>query len=140
MVVVAAGNRGPEATRLDNPALDPRVLAVGASDPAATAGTKDDLVASFSSCGNAVRGADLVDPGRSIVGLPNPGSNVDLEHPLSVVADRVKKAAGAATPGGAASAQPFPPAPGLGTLGPVSRRRGRHRPGGRRRGWTCGPA
>ena len=25
-------------------------------------------------------------------------------------------------------------------LGPVSRRRGRPRPGGRRRGWACGPA
>ena len=47
VVVVAAGNRGPEATRLNNPAYDPRVLAVG---------------------------ADLVAPGRSIVGLRNPGS------------------------------------------------------------------
>jgi hypothetical protein len=98
----------------------------------------------------------------------------------------VKKAAGAATPGTAASAQPFRPATGLGTLerargsahlldgdialegeqdifgnpwdgrmwsgrmwsseldnerlGPVSRRRGRPRPAGRRRGWACGPA
>jgi serine protease AprX len=56
VVVVAAGNNGPEATRLDNPAYDPRVLAVGASDPVATAGTKDDLVADFSSRGNPTRG------------------------------------------------------------------------------------
>jgi serine protease AprX len=174
VVVVAAGNRGPEATRLDDPAYDPRVLAVGATDPNATAGTKDDLVASFSSRGNATRRVDLVAPGRSIVGLRNPGSNVDLEHPLSVVADRftrgsgtsqaaavtsgavalllqkrptltpdqvkallrstaknldradplgrgeglldLHKAAGAATPSAAASAQQYPAATGLGSL------------------------
>ena len=51
-------------------------------------------MASFSSRGNAVRGADLIAPGRSIVGLRNPGSNVDLEHPLSVVADRFARGGG----------------------------------------------
>jgi serine protease AprX len=94
VVVAAAGNRGSEATRLDNPAYDPRVLAVGASDPLGTADIKDDAVASFSSRGNLTRGADLVAPGRSIVGLRNPGSNVDLEHPLSVVAGRYARGSG----------------------------------------------
>jgi serine protease AprX len=94
VVVVAAGNRGLEATRLDNPAYDPRVLAVGASDPLGTADVKDDAVASFSSRGNLTRGVDLVAPGRSIVGLRNPGSNVDLDHPLSVVAGRYARGSG----------------------------------------------
>jgi serine protease AprX len=94
VVVVAAGNRGLEATRLDNPAYDPRVLAVGASDPQGTPDIKDDAVASFSSRGNLTRGVDLVAPGRSIVGLRNPGSNVDLEHPLSVVAERYARGSG----------------------------------------------
>src|SRR5919108_335798 len=47
VVVVAAGNRGSEATRLDNPAYDPRILAVGASDPQGTPDIKDDAVAGF---------------------------------------------------------------------------------------------
>jgi len=94
VVVVAAGNRGPDANRLDNPAYDPRVLAVGATDPRATLSTDNDQVADFSSRGNPTRAADLVAPGKSLVGLRNPGSNVDLEHPLSVVADRFARGSG----------------------------------------------
>jgi hypothetical protein len=39
------------------------------------------VAADFSSRGDPARGVDLVAPGKSIVGLRNPGSNVDLEHP-----------------------------------------------------------
>jgi subtilisin family serine protease len=94
VVVVAAGNRGQAAGRLNNPAYDPRVLAVGASDPQATLDTRNDLVAEFSSRGDPSRGVDLVAPGTSIVGLRNPGSMVDQEHPLSVVDERFARGSG----------------------------------------------
>jgi subtilisin family serine protease len=94
VVVVAAGNRGPGDTMMTNPAYDPYLLAVGASDHQDTLGAGDDVAADFSSRGNSTRGPDLVAPGRSIISLRNPGSNVDLEHPLSMVATRFTRGSG----------------------------------------------
>ena len=64
VVVVSGGNAGPDAGHLDDPAIDPYVLAVGASD-------SNDLlggwalpnVASFSSSGSDTRHVDLLAPG-----------------------------------------------------------------------------
>ncbi len=81
VVVVAAGNDGADGTTLNNPAIDPFVIAVGASDHAGTPKTGDDRLADFSSVGNGVRQPDLVAPGRSIVSLRAPGSFTDTTFP-----------------------------------------------------------
>jgi serine protease AprX len=85
VVVVSGGNGGPDAGRLTDPAIDPYVIAVGASDPDRT-GWRTPSVAQFSSRGTAQRHVDLVAPGRSITALRAPGSFVDVTHPEGLVA------------------------------------------------------
>ena len=60
VVVVSAGNDGTDASRLTNPATDPFVLAVGASDTNGSADANDDSVADFSSRGDLTRRPDVV--------------------------------------------------------------------------------
>jgi subtilase family protein len=79
VVVVSAGNSGYGSDRLNNPAANPYVIAVGASDPNGTHDVKDDVVPSWSSRGSA-RTPDVVAPGKSIVSLRDPGSFVDLNN------------------------------------------------------------
>lgn len=87
VVVVSGGNDGPGAGALTDPAIDPYVLAVGASDPnGKAAGWWSPSVAEFSSRGTPERHVDLVAPGRSIAALRAPGSFVDVEHPEGLVA------------------------------------------------------
>ncbi len=81
VVVVAAGNDGAAGTTLTNPAIDPYVIAVGASDTAGTSKRSDDTRADFSSVGNDDRRPDLLAPGRSLAGLRAPGSHIDQEFP-----------------------------------------------------------
>ena len=81
VVVAAAGNRGQGATSLDNPALDPFVIAVGASETNGTYSTADDAVAPFTNGGSTTRNIDVLAPGRSLVGLRVPGGFADTEHP-----------------------------------------------------------
>ena len=72
---------------LTDPAIDPYVIAVGASDPhAKVTGWDKPRVADFSSRGTAERHVDLLAPGRSVVGLRDPGSYVDLNNPEGRVA------------------------------------------------------
>jgi serine protease AprX len=94
VVVVAGGNNGTDNPRLNNPAYDPYVLAVGASDTQGTVGASDDLVTDFSSRGDASRRVDLVAPGRSIVSLRDPGSYIDEAHPSARVDSRFFKGSG----------------------------------------------
>jgi serine protease AprX len=93
VVVAAAGNRGTGAA-LDDPAIDPYVIAVGASEPQGTLSTADDLVSTFSNPGNGSRRPDLVAPGRSVVSLRVPGSFVDLQHPEGVEPDGLLRGSG----------------------------------------------
>jgi serine protease AprX len=87
VVVVSGGNEGPTAGRLTNPAINPYVIAVGASDSKNTvAGWNVPTVASFSSSGTAQRHVDLLAPGSSIVSLRAPGSFIDANHPEGKVA------------------------------------------------------
>ena len=86
-VVVAAGNQGTTRGRLDNPAADPFLLAVGASDTGSTVDLKDDQVAEFSSRGNGVRNPDLVAPGRSVASLRAPGGYNDTNYPAAAESD-----------------------------------------------------
>ena len=81
VVVVAGGNRGQSVPVLNNPATNPYVIAVGASEPHGTYTTGDDTVAEFSNRGSDERGVDLVAPGRSLISLRAPGSFVDELHP-----------------------------------------------------------
>jgi len=83
VVVVAAGNTGfsrGATGSLTNPARDPNLLAVGASDPMGTTDTGDDTVAAFSSNGAPSRRVDLVAPGVHVVSLRAPGSFVDRTY------------------------------------------------------------
>jgi serine protease AprX len=87
VVVVSGGNEGPSAGRLTDPAIDPYVIAVGASDSNDTpAGWNRPAVAPFSSSGSWQRHVDLVAPGTSIVSLRAPGSFIDTNHPEGRVA------------------------------------------------------
>jgi serine protease AprX len=93
VVVVAAGNDGNSAA-LRNPAYDPFVIAVGATDPKGTDAVSDDVVTSFTNCGTDTRHVDLVAPGSSVVSLRNPGSAADVEFPSAQVGTRFFKGTG----------------------------------------------
>jgi serine protease AprX len=93
VVVVAAGNDGVgEALR--NPATDPVVIAVGATDPAGTARVRDDRVLAFSNCGTDGRAVDLVAPGRSVSSLRVPGSYIDTMYPAAADGERFFRGTG----------------------------------------------
>jgi serine protease AprX len=94
VVVVAAGNRGEGSGRLDNPARDPQLIAVGGDDPKGTTSTADDTVPAWSSSGDGVRNPDLVAPGRSIVSLRDEGSYIDQTHPEGRVASTFFRGSG----------------------------------------------
>jgi serine protease AprX len=85
VVVVSAGNSGFGSSRLNNPAFDPFVIAVGADNTQGTNDPKDDLIPSWSARGDATRRPDLVAPGASVVSLRVPGSHVDLANPGALV-------------------------------------------------------
>ena len=80
-VVVAAGNGGYGSEQLNNPAYDPFVLAVGGADGNGTYDVSDDTVPEWSSYGDGFRNPDLVAPGKSVVSLRAPGSQIDLTYP-----------------------------------------------------------
>ncbi len=103
VVVVSGGNNGTDQPRLNNPAYDPYVLAVGASDTKGTVSASDDVVPGFSSRGDAARRVDLVAPGRSIVSLRDPGSYIDEAHPTARVEDRFFKGSGSSQAAAVAS-------------------------------------
>jgi subtilisin family serine protease len=85
VVVVSAGNAGFNMQNggpgLTNPARDPYVISVGASDPRGTTTVADDALATFSSSGvpgaTGSKNPDLLAPGRSVASLRVPGSFLD---------------------------------------------------------------
>jgi serine protease AprX len=85
VVVVSAGNSNFGSNRLNNPAYDPFVIAVGADDTQGTNDPKDDVVPSWSARGLSSRRADLVGPGQSVVSLRSGGSYLDLKYPAAEV-------------------------------------------------------
>lgn len=84
-VVVSAGNSGPLAGTITTPAIDPYVITVGALDDNGTPLRGDDLMATFSSRGRTLfdnlSKPDLVAPGRKMVSLRSPGSELDSLFP-----------------------------------------------------------
>jgi serine protease AprX len=92
VVVTSAGNDGSATGRLTDPAVDPYVIAVGATDDDHRLdGWEADKtkVASYSQVGSTARHADLVAPGTSLVSLRAPGSFVDVNNPSGLVAGDV---------------------------------------------------
>jgi serine protease AprX len=81
VVVVSAGNSNFGSNRLNNPAYDPFVIAVGADDTNGTNDPKDDVVPAWSARGLASRRPDVAAPGKSVVSLRSGGSHLDLTHP-----------------------------------------------------------
>jgi serine protease AprX len=79
-VVAAAGNQADSTGRLDLPAADPWLIAVGAS------ATGSDAVADFSSR-DGLRPPDIVAPGTSVVSMRVPGSTLDAEFPVARVGE-----------------------------------------------------
>lgn len=84
IVVVAAGNSGPDRETILSPGINPSAITVGAVDDKRTIDISDDKIAEFSSRGPTSDGRikpDLVAPGVSINSL----SNINLEDyaPLS---------------------------------------------------------
>jgi Subtilase family len=77
VVVAAAGNSGYGTPKLNNPAYDPFVIAVGAVNLRGTTSTTDDEVPPWSSKGNASRRPDVVAPGQSIASYRVVNSYID---------------------------------------------------------------
>jgi serine protease AprX len=93
-VVVSAGNEGFGSAKLNNPAYDPFVIAVGGADGNGTYDVADDTIRDWSSSGDGSRNPDLVAPGASIASLRDPGSGVDTEYPQARIADRFFRGTG----------------------------------------------
>ena len=94
VVVVAGGNQGDGSAQLNNPAYDPRILAVGGADGRGTYGVADDVIGTFSSHGDAARAPDLVAPGKSVVSLVSPGSRADVDNAAGRVGTRQLRGTG----------------------------------------------
>ncbi len=94
VVVVSAGNRNNGSAKLDNPAYDPYVIAVGGSDGKGTATTEDDIVPSWSAKGDGARNPDVVAPGQSVVSLRVPNSFLDAQYPGARTGDRFFRGTG----------------------------------------------
>jgi serine protease AprX len=94
VVIVAGGNTGYGSAKLNNPAYDPYVIAVGGSDGLGTATTDDDIVGSWSASGDGQRNPDVVAPGQSVVGLRVPNSQLDAAHPEGRTGERFFRGTG----------------------------------------------
>ena len=94
VVVVAGGNSGFGSAKLNNPAYNPYVIAVGASASNGTADVADDTVPDWSSRGSGGRNPDVVAPGKSIASLRAPGSHLDQTNPQAQVGSRFFKGSG----------------------------------------------
>jgi len=79
VVVVAAGNQGHNSDGLEDPAIDPYVIAVGASNTDNTMYVRYHQPASFTSEGDGTRNPDLSAPGVHIPSLRVPGSFIDQQ-------------------------------------------------------------
>jgi serine protease AprX len=92
VVVVAVGNGS--TGRLNNPAYDPYVIAVGSDNANGTATTADDVVSSFSNTGDGARNPDVLAPGDHVVSLRDAGSYLDSQYPAARIGDRLFRGSG----------------------------------------------
>lgn len=93
VVVVSAGNSGPDAATVMKPGDDPYVITVGASNDEGSMSTGDDLVPVFSSRGptkaNGLAKPDVVSPGVHTVSLRSPGSAIDQRYGSTATVDEL---------------------------------------------------
>lgn len=94
VVVVAAGNEGYGSAKLNNPAYDPFVVAVGGSASNGTAEPADDTVPEWSSRGDGTRNPDVVAPGQSMISLRDAGSYLDETYPGARIGSRFFRGSG----------------------------------------------
>jgi len=80
VVVVSAGNAGNSSNGLDDPAMDPYVIAVAAADTQNTTNVGAHVPASFTSEGDGTRNPDLSAPGVHVASLRVPGSFIDQQY------------------------------------------------------------
>ena len=89
VVVVAAGNLGPNAGTISKPGDDPTILTVGAYDDKQNSDPSDDSLASWSSRGPTAQGVtkpDVVAPGRYIIAQRSYGSTIEQQNPKALYA------------------------------------------------------
>ncbi|GAA3166529.1 hypothetical protein GCM10010531_19020 [Blastococcus jejuensis] len=94
VVVVAVGNEGFGTGKVNNPAYDPYLIAVGSATTNGTATTADDVVSPFSNDGDGTRNPDILAPGASVVSLRAPGSYLDQQFPAARVGERLFRGSG----------------------------------------------
>ncbi len=97
VVVVPAGNEGPDAGSIATPGEDPVLLTAGSVYDHNTSDVSDDTVSDFSGRGPTRWGfdkPDVVAPGEHLVSLRAPGSTVDAENPSARVEDAYFKGSG----------------------------------------------
>jgi serine protease AprX len=94
VVVVAGGNTGFGSAKLNNPAYNPYLLAVGGTDGRGTATTEDDIVGDWSATGDGQRNPDVVAPGQSVVSLRVPNSQLDAAYPGGRTGERFFRGTG----------------------------------------------
>lgn len=91
VVVVSAGNSGPDPATIMKPGDDPYVITVGASNDEGSMATGDDRVPVFSSRGptraNGIAKPDVVSPGVHTVSLRSPGSAIDQQFGATAAVD-----------------------------------------------------
>jgi serine protease AprX len=85
VVVVSAGNLGPDPSTISKPGDDPWVITTGATDDQGTSSIVDDQLPNFSAHGptaaDGLAKPDVAAPGGHIVSLRAPGSVIDTEFP-----------------------------------------------------------
>lgn len=93
VVVTSVGNNGG---RIEMPAANPYVVAVGAYHMKESTGPSDDLLPDFSAraATSTDRAPDLLAPGVSILGLRVPGSTIDVENPGAAYQERWMRGTG----------------------------------------------
>jgi serine protease AprX len=94
VVVVAAGNGGYGTPKLNNPAYNPYLIAVGGADSRGTYDVQDDVVPAWSSTGDGARNPDVVAPGASVISLRSPGSFLDENYPGARQGERFFRGSG----------------------------------------------
>jgi subtilisin family serine protease len=88
VVLVAAGNGGPNSGTVETPGVDPYAITIGATDDQATLTLADDTLAWFSAWGTPTDSTpkpNLIAPGRRLVSIRVPGSTLDTLLPDHVV-------------------------------------------------------
>jgi serine protease AprX len=94
VVVVSVGNEGFGTAKVNNPAYDPYLIAVGSDNTNGTATTADDTVSAFSNDGDGTRNPDLVAPGEKVVSLRSAGSYLDTTYPAARIGERLFRGSG----------------------------------------------